>query len=84
MLTTRQLHQSTADGKTYVDLVGANNQSIDKIITLNGDYVLNEFTDLGSKGVELRFGELDDGAFQLTKDDDDFTGSLSAKLDLWA
>ena len=64
-----------ADGKTYVDLVGANNQSIEKIITLDGDYVVTEIKDNGSNGFELRFGELDDGAYRLTEGDDDFTGS---------
>ena len=64
-----------ADGKTYVDLVGANNQSIEKILTLNGDCDLTEFKDLDGNGFELRFGELDDGAYRLTESDDDFTGS---------
>ena len=31
-----------ADGKTYVDLVGTNNQSIEKIITLDGDFAVTE------------------------------------------
>ena len=48
-----------ADGKTYVDLVGANSQSIEKIITLNGDYEITQITDKGSSGIELRFGEVD-------------------------
>ena len=72
-----------ADGNTYVDLRGinGNNSSIEKIITLNGEYALNEMkiaVDSGrhdSYGLELRFSELDNGAFRLTESDDDFTDS---------
>ena len=74
-----------ADGKTYVDLVGANNQSIEKIITLNGDYEITQITDKGSDGFELRFGEVDNGEYSLTEGNDDFHWlSVSAQHDLWA
>ena len=46
------------NGKTYVDLIGANNQSIEKIVTLDGDYSLNQIKDKGSDGFELRFFNL--------------------------
>ena len=64
-----------ADGKTYVDLLGTNNQTIEKIITLNGDYSLREIKDKGNDGFEVRFGELTNGAYRLTDNGDEFTGS---------
>ena len=47
-----------SNGKTYVDLIGENNQLIEKIVTLDGDYALNQIKDKGSDGFELRFFNL--------------------------